>query len=125
MTGLAVQPTAIERVDALSSSQAPAAPVGGRVDAVNVSRRVGARQILQELSLSIEPGELVAIACGSGAGKTTLLEILAGLQPPSGGEVSHNGVVRGARRCRPNFTAVQRLWLYQACDMLSAADEVA
>ena len=97
MTGLAVQPTAIERFDALSSSQAPEAPVGGRVDAVNVSRRVGARQILQELSLSIEPGELVAIAGGSGAGKTTLLEILAGLQPPSAGEVSHNGVVRGAR----------------------------
>ncbi|HUO39064.1 MAG TPA: ATP-binding cassette domain-containing protein, partial [Mycobacterium sp.] len=75
MTELAVQPSAIERFDALSSSQAPGAPVGGRVDAVNVSRRVGARQILQELSLSIEPGELVAIAGGSGAGKTTLLEI--------------------------------------------------
>ena len=52
---------------------------------------VGARQILQEPSLSIEPGELVAIAGGSGAGKTTL-EILAGLQPPSAGEVRHDGV---------------------------------
>ncbi|MDH6244895.1 ATP-binding cassette domain-containing protein [Mycobacterium sp. OTB74] len=97
MTELAVQPTAIERFDALSSSQTPGAPVGGRVNAVNVSRRVGARQILQELSLSIDPGELVAIAGGSGAGKTTLLEILAGLQPTSAGQVSHNGVVRGAR----------------------------
>ena len=73
------------------------APGGGRVDAINVTRHVGARQILQKLSLSIEPGELVAIAGGSGAGKTTLLEILAGLQPPSGGEVRHDGVVRGAR----------------------------
>ncbi len=85
MTELAVQP-----------AQVP----GGRVDAIDVTRRVGARQILQKLSLSIEPGELVAIAGGSGAGKTTLLKILAGLQPPSGGEVSHNlagrGVVRGA-----------------------------
>ena len=62
---------------------------GARVDAVNVSRRVGRRQILQDMSLSIEPGELVAIAGGSGAGKTTLLEILAGLQPPSAGEVRH------------------------------------
>lgn len=61
-----------------------------RVDAIDVSRRVGARQILQTLSLSIEPGELVAIAGGSGAGKTTLLKTLAGLQPPSGGEVVHN-----------------------------------
>jgi ABC-type multidrug transport system ATPase subunit/ABC-type multidrug transport system permease subunit len=62
-----------------------------------VSLKVGGRQILQELSLSVEPGELVAIAGGSGAGKSTLLEILAGLQPPSGGEVRHDGVVRGAR----------------------------
>ena len=67
---------------------------GARVDALNVSRRVGKRQLLQDMSLSIEPGELVAIAGGSGAGKTTLLEILAGLQPPSGGEVRHDGVTR-------------------------------
>ena len=72
-------------------------PGGGRVAAVNISRRVGTRQILQEMSLSVEPGELVAIAGGSGAGKTTLLEILAGLQPPSVGQVRHDGVLRGAR----------------------------
>src|SRR3954447_5791877 len=72
-------------------------PRAGRVDAVNVSQHVGARQILQELSLSIEPGELVAIAGGSGAGKSTLLEILAGLQPPSAGKVRHDGFARGAR----------------------------
>jgi len=71
-------------------------PRGGRVDVVEVSRQIGARQILQELSLSIEPGDLVAIAGGSGTGKTTLLEILARLQPPSSGEVRHDGVVRGA-----------------------------
>jgi ABC transport system ATP-binding/permease protein len=72
-------------------------PTGARVDAVNVSRRIGTRQILHEMSLSVEPGELVAIAGGSGAGKTTLLEILAGLQSPSVGQVRHDGVLRGAR----------------------------
>lgn len=72
-------------------------PTVGRVDAVDVSRQAGARRILHELSLSVEPGELVAIAGGSGAGKSTLLEILAGLQPPSAGQVRHDGVVRGAR----------------------------
>ncbi|MEU2253447.1 ATP-binding cassette domain-containing protein [Nocardia xishanensis] len=86
-----------ERFGTCTSDHAPGVPDGGRVDAVDVSRRVGARQILQELSLSIEPGELVAIAGGSGAGKSTLLEILAGLRPPSAGEVRHDGVVRGAR----------------------------
>ncbi|MGA8251553.1 MAG: ATP-binding cassette domain-containing protein [Mycobacterium sp.] len=70
---------------------------GARVDAVDVSRRVGTQQILQEMSLSVKPGELVAIAGGSGAGKTTLLEILGGLQPPFGGEVRHDGVLQGTR----------------------------
>jgi ABC-type multidrug transport system ATPase subunit/ABC-type multidrug transport system permease subunit len=68
---------------------------GGGIDAVNVSRRVGRRHILHEMSLSVKPGELVAIAGGSGAGKTTLLAILAGLQPPSAGNVWHDGTVRG------------------------------
>jgi ABC-type multidrug transport system ATPase subunit len=67
---------------------------GGRIDAVDISRQVGGRRILQELSLSVEPGELVAIAGGSGAGKSTLLEILAGLQHPSTGEVRHDGGTR-------------------------------
>ena len=97
MTELTFEPPTIERFSTLPSGHAPEAPGGGRIDAVNVSRHVGARQILQELSLSVKPGELVAIAGGSGAGKTTLLEILAGLQPPSAGEVRHDGVVRGAR----------------------------
>jgi ABC transport system ATP-binding/permease protein len=87
MAELTFKPTTIERFSTR----------GARVDAVDVSKRVGTRQILQDMSLSIEPGELVAIAGGSGAGKTTLLEILAGLQPPSGGEVRRNGVLRGAR----------------------------
>ena len=91
MTELTFEPPTTERLGTLLSDHPPAAPGGGRVDAVNVSQHVGARQILQELSLSVEPGELVAIAGGSGAGKSTLLEILAGLQPPSAGQVRHDG----------------------------------
>jgi ABC-type multidrug transport system ATPase subunit len=87
----------VERIGTTRSDHAAEAPGGGRVDAIDVSRRVGGRQILHRLSLSVEPGELVAIAGGSGAGKTTLLEILAGLQPPSAGEVRHDGVTLRAR----------------------------
>ena len=70
---------------------------GARIDAIDVGRRVGRRQLLTNMSFSVEPGELVAIAGGSGAGKTTLLEVLAGLQPPSAGEVRHDGVAPRTR----------------------------
>lgn len=69
---------------------------GGRIDALGVSRQVGGRQLLHEITVSVEPGALVAIAGGSGAGKTTLLEVLAGLRAPSAGEIQHDGVAVGA-----------------------------
>ena len=97
MTESTCEPTTIERLDVLRSEHVAKAPGGGRVDAVDVSRRIGGRQILHKLSLSVEPGELVAIAGGSGAGKTTLLEILAGLQLPSEGELRHDGAARRSR----------------------------
>ncbi|WP_082984736.1 ATP-binding cassette domain-containing protein [Mycobacterium sp. 1245499.0] len=81
---------------ALLGDQPERVPDGARIDAVDVSRRVSGRQLLHNMSLSVEPGELVAIAGGSGAGKTTLLEVLAGLQPPSTGELRHGGVARRA-----------------------------
>src|SRR5262249_44757989 len=66
--------------------------VGACIDAIGVGQHAGGRQILHEVSLSIEPGELIALVGGSGAGKTTLLEILAGLRAPSTGQVMHDGV---------------------------------
>ncbi len=97
MTESTCEATTIERRDARRSDYAAKAPGGVRVDAVDISRRIGGRQTLHKLSLSVEPGELVAIAGGSGAGKTTLLEILAGLQLPSAGELRHDGVARRDR----------------------------
>lgn len=85
--------SAIELID----SHPIPAPGGAWVDAVDVGLRVGRRQLLHGISLSVEPGELVAIAGGSGAGKTTLLEVLAGLRLPTVGEVRHDGVIPRAR----------------------------
>src|SRR5215467_10446822 len=69
---------------------------GARIDATGVGQHAGGRQILHGVSLSIEAGDLVALAGGSGAGKTTLLGILAGLGAPSTGNVMHDGTQIGA-----------------------------
>jgi putative ABC transport system ATP-binding protein len=58
---------------------------------INVTREfTGSQQkvvVLNHVSFTINPGELVLILGPSGSGKSTFLTIMAGLQPPSEGEV--------------------------------------
>ncbi|HEX2312715.1 MAG TPA: ATP-binding cassette domain-containing protein [Thermomonospora sp.] len=54
-------------------------------------RTADGRRVLHGVSLTIEPGRLVAIIGGSGAGKTTLLEAIAGVRPPTEGGVRYDG----------------------------------
>jgi NitT/TauT family transport system ATP-binding protein len=59
------------------------------VDKAYVDRRTGAtQQVLQDFSLRVEPGEMVAVVGASGTGKTTLLHLVAGLEPPDRGTVT-------------------------------------
>ena len=62
------------------------------LDVEGVSRRFGGVEALRELSLSVAPGELVAVLGASGSGKSTLLRAIAGLEPPDGGRVLIDGV---------------------------------
>ncbi len=48
--------------------------------------------ILEDVTMHVKSGQLVSIVGPSGCGKTTLIEIIAGLQPCSGGEITVNGV---------------------------------
>jgi NitT/TauT family transport system ATP-binding protein len=50
--------------------------------------------VLQELSLSVSPGELVVLVGPSGCGKTTLLNILSGFLKPRSGIVQTTGLLR-------------------------------
>src|SRR4051812_20900250 len=49
------------------------------------------RPALDEVSLEIEPGQIVALLGLNGAGKSTLLRCLAGLTAPTRGEVYYDG----------------------------------
>lgn len=69
--------------------------VSGRIEAKNLAFRYGSADavVLQDCSLSIAPGEFVAITGVSGCGKSTLLKLLLGLYPPDAGEILLDGHV--------------------------------
>jgi Fe-S cluster assembly ATP-binding protein len=59
----------------------------------NLHAKVGDREILQGVNLTINPGEVHAIMGPNGSGKSTLAQVLAGrdLYEVTGGEVLYNG----------------------------------
>jgi nitrate/nitrite transport system ATP-binding protein len=56
-----------------------------------VSKSYGDSEVLREVSLTINQGELVAIVGYSGAGKTTLISLVAGLLAPDSGTITLEG----------------------------------
>ncbi|MFD6591022.1 ABC transporter ATP-binding protein [Streptomyces anulatus] len=75
----------------LPPSRTPPAPGRIALDHVSYGYAAG-RRALDAVSLTVEPGETVAVVGASGAGKTTLAKILAGVLTPDSGRVLLDGV---------------------------------
>jgi ABC-2 type transport system ATP-binding protein len=61
------------------------------LSAAHLTRRFGERLALDDVSLDVRPGEILALLGPNGAGKTTTLRILCGLIAPTAGTVRIDG----------------------------------
>jgi multiple sugar transport system ATP-binding protein len=59
----------------------------------NIHKRFGDAAVLQNIDLTIDPGEFCVFIGPSGCGKSTLLRLIAGLEEPDEGEIEIDGVV--------------------------------
>jgi ATP-binding cassette, subfamily B, bacterial CvaB/MchF/RaxB len=85
----------------------------GRIELRNVFFRYSDTEpfVLENINLTIEPGEFVTITGPSGGGKTTLVKIMLGLLQPTSGEVLIDGLalsVIGVRAYREQVSAVMQ-----------------
>lgn len=78
--------------DAQQQSLAQSMRMGHRIDAMKLGREVGKKKmILQDVSLTVNPGEFVAFVGGSGAGKSTLMKAMNGYEPANHGNLLLDG----------------------------------
>lgn len=96
----------------------------GAVVLSGVTKRYGDQIAVDDLSLTIEPGEFISLLGPSGCGKTTTLRMIAGFEQPDAGDISVSGKsVRGVPPYRRDVNTVFQA--YALFPHLSVAENVA
>jgi putative spermidine/putrescine transport system ATP-binding protein len=81
----------LDRTDIAAPAGAAGPPTGHRLDMDGIRVRYGQSFAVDGVTLSVEPGEILALLGPSGCGKTTLLRTVAGFIRPDAGRVLVDG----------------------------------
>ncbi len=84
----------------MATSASVAVDPSALLQADHVSYRIGARTVLDRVSLTLHPGEVVGLIGPNGAGKSTLLKVLSGLWPGGTGHITLCGTPLKKYRAR-------------------------
>ncbi len=78
----------------MTQEAATVAPTGEVLRVVGLEKSFGGLKAVDDVSLDVRRGEILALVGDNGAGKSTLVKALAGAQPPDGGRIEIEGVPR-------------------------------
>ncbi len=116
--------TTVTDADSTATTNSGAADGRGGVRLEGITKRYGDQTAVDNLSLTIEPGEFISFLGPSGCGKTTTLRMIAGFETPNAGDILISGAsVLNAPPYRRDVNTVFQA--YALFPHLSVAENVA
>src|ERR1700730_7578366 len=82
------------------------------IEVNQVSKRFREKEVLNDISLTVEPGVIYGLIGPSGSGKTTLVKIIVGMDVPTSGQVKVLGTAI------PNLNVLQKIGYMAQSDAL-------